>query len=171
MKKILPIMALLALSLGHVFGQRPTTGNAAFDAELSRLLTETVPLVSVAELRKNLDKTVLLDAREPAEFAVSHIPGARFVGFKNFDPATVEHLPKDAPIVLYCSVGYRSGKVGKRLQKLGFTNVRNLYGSIFEWANEGFPLEDAEGKPTDELHTFNEDWSKWVENPKVKKVW
>lgn len=164
-------MAFSFLALGISFGQKPTTGNTEFDAELDRLLTKAVPFITVGELRKNLSETVILDTREADEFAVSHLPGARYVGYENFDSASVEKLAKDTPIVLYCSVGCRSGKVGKKLQRMGFTNVRNLYGSIFEWANKGYPLENIEGKPTTEVHTYNEKWSRWVDNPEVKKVW
>lgn len=163
-------MILFFCALG-AFGQKPTVNNAEFDAELGRLLNDSVPFISVEELRKRLDEFVVLDTREEAEYVVSHIPNARFVGYKKFDEASVDGLSKDTPIVLYCSVGYRSGKVGKKLQKKGFTNVFNLYGSIFEWANKGYPMENANGQKTSKVHTYDEKWSKWVDNPEVEKVW
>lgn len=170
MQKLLLVMFSFLLLAG-ANAQTPSTGNAAFDAELKKLLPVGVPLLTVKELRKRQQDFTILDTREAAEFGVSHIPGSRFVGFNTFDAAVLGNLPKETPIVLYCSVGYRSGKVGEQLQALGFTKVYNLYGSIFEWANEGYPLENKAGKPTTELHTYNQEWSKWVENPKVKKVW
>ena len=159
------------LALGTSFGQSPTTGNAEFDAELESLLPKSVPFISVEELRNKQDQFVIFDIREKEEYEVSHIPGAQFMGYKNCDMSLVDGLPKDTPIVVYCSIGYRSGKVGKKLKGMGFTNVKNLYGSIFEWANENCPLENSEGKPTEKVHTYNEKWSRWVENPGVEKVW
>ena len=102
-------------------------------------------------------KPLLLDVREPAEFAVSHLADARRVE-PGTDPATLD-LPKDQPIVTYCSVGYRSAEYAQQLQKAGYTNVRNLEGSIFQWANEGRPVFD-DGKPVEKVHPYNDTWGK-----------
>jgi len=118
--------------------------------------------VSVAQLRKQPGQ-VLLDAREPREFAVSHLRGARLVGYDTFSLAEVQDLPKNAPIVVYCSVGLRSEKIGARLQQAGFTNVRNLYGGIFEWVNEDQPIEGASGQPTDRVHAYSPTWGVWLQ--------
>jgi rhodanese-related sulfurtransferase len=149
----------------------PRTGNPAFDKEIGRLLKFTIPLLSVEHLRQQKEKYTLLDAREPAEFAVSHIPGAKNVGYEHFTEAHVKGIPKDKAIVLYCSVGYRSEKIGEKLRAMGYTKVFNLYGSIFEWANQGFLLENAQGQATKALHTYNQDWGKWVTNPAIEKKW
>ena len=58
----------------------------------------------------------------------------------------MEAFARDTPIVVYCSVGYRSARVARWLGRQGFTNVRNLDGSLFAWANEGRPME-ADGRP------------------------
>ncbi len=111
----------------------------------------SVKSIGTAELAKTEPKPVLLDVRTVAEFDVSRLAGARRV-----DPdaaATTVALPKNTPIVTYCSVGYRSAKFAKRLQEAGFTNVRNLEGSIFQWANEGRPIE-----PGTKVHPYNKKW-------------
>ncbi len=149
----------------------PRTDNPEFDQELARLLKFSVPVISAEELLKNKEKYAIFDTREPAEFDVSHIPGAKNLGYNNFNADLLSGLPKDKPILLYCSVGYRSEKTGNKLQKMGFTQVYNLYGSIFEWANRGFPLENKAGKPTKTLHTYNEKWSQWVKNTQIDKSW
>ena len=100
---------------------------------------------------------VLLDVREPAEFDVSHLAHARRVE-PGADPTTLD-LPKDQPIVTYCSVGYRSADYAQQLQKAGYTNVRNLQGSIFQWANEGRPVY-KDGGQADKVHPFNATWGK-----------
>ena len=109
-----------------------------------------VKSIGTAELAKLEPKPVLLDVRTAEEFNVSHLSGARRV---DPDAATVA-LPKDTPIITYCSVGYRSAKFAQRLQDAGFTNVRNLDGSIFQWANEGRPIAGSAGK----VHPFNKKW-------------
>ena len=114
-----------------------------------------VKSIGTAELAKMERKPVLLDVRTVAEFDVSHLVGAQRV---EPDAATVA-LPKDEAIVTYCSVGYRSAKFAQRLQAAGFTNVRNLDGSIFQWANEGRPLAGASGK----VHPFNKKWGALLE--------
>ncbi len=101
---------------------------------------------------------VLIDARTPEEYAVSHIEGAVRVDPDNPVLAASE-IRTDAPIVAYCSVGYRSSSVAQQLAEQGYTNVVNLEGSIFKWANEGRPLV-AEGQPTDTVHPFNAVWGR-----------
>ena len=87
------------------------------------------------------------------------------VGYDNFDIASVEkqYPNKDDKIVVYCSLGIRSETVGEKLKKAGYTNVYNLYGGIFEWKNKDFSVIDSEEKETEKVHTFNKDWSKWLE--------
>jgi len=149
----------------------PRTDHPDFDGEIARLLKFSVPLISVDELHQQKEKYVIFDTREPAEYAVSRIPGAQNLGFSKFDPSPLDGLPKETPIVLYCSVGYRSEKTGNKLQKMGFTHVYNLYGSIFEWANKGLPLVNQAGSQTKSLHTYNEQWSRWVKNKQIEKIW
>ena len=157
------------LSTGQA--QKPSTGNEAFDAELDRLLNYTIPLMNADELKDQLEKVRVYDARELDEYLISHLPNAIHAGFNNFDQSIFDKVKKNEPIVIYCSVGFRSEKIGEKLQKMGFTNVYNLYGSIFEWVNKGFPIENFTNKNTKEVHTYNEKWSQWVTNPDVKKVW
>ncbi len=102
-------------------------------------------------------KPLLLDARKPEEFSVSHLRYAINVGD---EPQIVEALkdyPKDAPIVAYCSVGYRSSMLLEKLKSQGYTNVVNLEGSIFQWANEGRPIFQNE-QPTNQVHQYDKKW-------------
>ena len=150
---------------------RPDVQNEKFDQRLEGLLSFTVPLIGVKELAEKKEEYVILDAREQEEYFLSHIEGAQHLGYDQLNEAVLSELKKDTPIVLYCSVGYRSEKIGERLQKKGFTKVYNLYGSIFEWINQGQPIVDNAGYPTDKVHTYNKRWSKWVDEGKATKVW
>ena len=103
---------------------------------------------------------VLLDVRTPAEWNVSHLAGARRVDPGASGEAAGAGIPHNAPIVTYCAVGYRSSEFARRLQAAGFGNVYNLEGSIFEWANQGRPLVDAEGQRAERVHPYNGWWGR-----------
>lgn len=120
------------------------------------------PHVSVVELVGWLgDSTrvrpLLLDVREEAEYAVSHLPGAQRLQPDAALPAEILSLSRTTPIVVYCSVGYRSAKTVAPLQEAGFTQVYNLRGSVFAWANAGYPL--ARGQATAQhVHPYDRWW-------------
>ena len=174
MKRLFCKLAFLVFGLSacaQVPEHRPAVENPDFDARLTKLLSFSVPVIGVDELAKKESDVYILDAREPAEYKVSHIPGARCIGYDNFDETALQDIPQDAEIVVYCSVGYRSEKVGEKLKKQGYANVSNLYGSIFEWVNAGHPVENAAGRPTDSVHTYNRKWSKWVIEGRAQKVY
>jgi len=108
---------------------------------------------------KERQPPVLLDVRTKEEWDVSHIPGARRV-----DPnAPIEKansgISKETSIVTYCAVGYRSGELATKLREAGFTNVRNLEGSIFQWANEHRPLV-RDDQPVTTVHPYSSLWGR-----------
>lgn len=121
--------------------------------------------ITTADLAAELDgpnPPVLLDTRTADEFAVSTLPGARQLDPDLADPALADalhDLPKDTPIVLFCSVGYRSSATARRLSRLGFTHVANLEGSLFQWAIESRPLiTPATGLPATTVHPYDRYW-------------
>jgi rhodanese-related sulfurtransferase len=162
---------VLGIGCAQVPVDRPHLANQKFDDRLTSLIDFSVPVMSVQELHENADQYVILDTREKEEFDVSHIPGAIYVGYDDFDEKVLADIPKDANIVLYCSVGYRSEKIGKRLQKKGYSSVSNLFGSIFEWVNQGYTVVDNENHPIYKVHTYNKKWSQWVDENKAVKIW
>jgi len=143
-----------------------TTPQKYYDM-LDGMYRNTVPLGHPEEVEP--DGLVFLDTREAEEYAVSHIPGARLVPYNGFKVESLEAIPKDAPIVVYCSVGYRSERIGEKLLEAGYTNVHNLYGGIFNWYFEGGELVNMNNDSTDRIHTYNKKWSKWC--LKGEKVW
>ncbi len=165
------IQALAISSCAQVPAERPHCNDQQFDRRVSQLIDFSVPVIGVDELKNIAEKVVLLDAREKEEFEISHIESAQQIGYKKLNLDLLNDVPKDQAIVLYCSIGYRSEKIGKKLQKMGYTKVYNLYGSIFEWINQGNTVVDKAGQPTDQIHTYNKKWSKWVEDGKAVKVW
>ncbi len=134
------------------------------DDELDSILEGSVPFISASGLHGQLNRpgTVVLDIRTEREQEISHIPGARMLSFEDFREENVADISRQDTLVLYCAVGYRSEKIGERLQEMGFQHVYNLYGGIFEWKNEGYEVINNQGLPTDSVHTYNEDWSKYL---------
>lgn len=109
---------------------------------------------------KDRPPPVLLDVRTPAEYEVSHLKGARRVDPKADAESAAKGIAKDAPIVTYCSVGYRSGEMAERLRAAGYTRVQNLEGSIFQWANERRPLVRGEDERVTRVHPYNAVWGR-----------
>lgn len=172
-QKLFSLLSLTLLLLATAGAQTDfkRTINPEFEKEVDSYLNYSVPAITVKNLIQIKDDVVLLDAREMKEYEVSHIPGAKYVGYDNFDESQLEGIDKDQRIVVYCSIGFRSEKIGEKLKKLGFSNTYNLFGSIFEWANAGQPLEDKDGVSTNKLHTYDEKWSQWVNEGAAEKVW
>ncbi len=81
-------------------------------------------------------KAQAVDVREPDEFAVGHIPGAKLLplGQVMADAGTV--MPqKDAAWLIYCRTGRRSADAVQKLETLGYTNIYDL-GGILSWPYE-----------------------------------
>ncbi len=134
-------------------------------SELLKLYNEqSVPYMSVQELAMPKTEAIILDAREPKEYETSHIKNSILVGYDHFNlKSIIKKLPnKDKKIVVYCSIGIRSEAIAEKLKKAGYTNVYNLYGGIFEWKNKNFKVYNSEEKETENVHTFNKAWSKWL---------
>lgn len=135
--------------------------NIEFKEFLDNNYNHSVRLISADSL-KHLKSAYILDARETEEFDVSHLKHARNVGYIWFDMRNIYDIPKNATIVVYCSLGLRSEKIGEKLLKFGYKNIFNLYGGIFEWVNEGSPVYKSNGVQTTEIHTNTEKWADWL---------
>ena len=106
-------------------------------------------------------KLILLDSRPEEEFAVSHLQGAIQVN-PDVEAASLGDLPRDARIVVYCSVGYRSAAVARRLSRAGFADVYNLRGGLFAWANDGLAIYRGD-EPADQVHPYGGPWGKMLD--------
>ena len=133
----------------------------AFDLTLRSLLSEPDQALAVDSLKQNLGTFTLLDARAREEYEVSHLQNARWVGYEDFEIGAVADLPKETPLLVYCSIGYRSEKISQKLEAAGYSKVVNLYGGIFEWMNRGYPLF-REGEETDRIHAYSRLWGIWL---------
>jgi len=168
--KTLTIILSIIFVTSSLSGQ-PKTKDPAFELELQNLLNFEIPTISVKEFKKMLknEKIYILDTREKPEYDISHIKGARLIGNNRVDKNALSGIPKNATIVVYCTIGVRSEKIGARLKKMGYTNVNNLLGSIVEWVNQENQVFDAKNKETKKVHVYNDSYGKWLnKGTKVK---
>ena len=124
----------------------------------------TVQHVSIEQLREQLSDTskqqpLLLDVRESDEYSVSQIHGAKQAATIEQVVAILDKQEKSRITILYCSVGYRSASLVQQLQQRGYTRIYNLEGSIFEWANKGYPVYQGD-KPVSVVHPYNYWWGR-----------
>jgi len=75
---------------------------------------------------------VLLDVRQPGEYALAHLPGARLIPLPQLADS-LEELDAAKPIIVYCAVGGRSRMATQLLTNLGFRDVFHLQGGIQAW--------------------------------------
>ncbi len=153
-------MFVVLAQVSCVHAQRQVE-SAAYNTMLKTLLSHSVPEISADSLSLVTDDVILLDAREQAEYDVSHLEDAFYFGYYHYDSTAVSGIYKDAPIVVYCSIGYRSEKIAERLQSAGYSNVSNLYGGIFEWVNQDGQVVDKTGD-TEKVHAFSLSWGIWL---------
>src|SRR5512134_459291 len=90
----------------------------------------------------NQKDAVVIDVREPGEFAQSHILNARNVPLGELEARSrdLERF-KEKPVIVSCATGNRSGSAASILRKHGFANVVNLAGGIAAWQQAGLPTE------------------------------
>lgn len=127
------------------------------------------PTISISDARGKIGQSnvYFLDTREQKEFNVSHIKNARCVGHDDFKLSSVSDIPKDKLIIVYCSIGARSQTVGEKLKAAGYTNVKNLYGGLFHWANSSYPMVNPSNQTTTRIHGYSTEWGKWVKKGTV----
>jgi rhodanese-related sulfurtransferase len=165
MRNLKRLFVLFTMSFGVFAWVGAQSTDEAYKKKLSQLYKGTVPVMQPADLDAALDggeELILLDTRAQREYEVSHIDGAQFVDYDRFNEKDFDDLDRDAKVVVYCSVGYRSERIGEKLKKMGFTDVYNLYGGIFEWKNQGHEVVDDAGNETEQVHTYNKNWGRWL---------
>ncbi|MBE9214488.1 rhodanese-like domain-containing protein [Plectonema cf. radiosum LEGE 06105] len=137
---------------------------------LLKLNFSDVRLITISEfLQYSKGQTsptpLIIDARSPEEYAVSHLESAQLIAADNLDldKIILSEVPLDKPIVVYCSIGYRSAKVAQHLSSAGYENVFNLSGGIFQWVNQGNPVFQNQHS-VEVVHPYNSIWGKLLKS-------
>jgi adenylyltransferase/sulfurtransferase len=122
-----------------ICGENPTQVNLLENYE-SFCGVASAPEISVEDLKKKFaanDDFILIDVREPEEFASSRIPGSVLIPKAAFFDATaLDRLPRDKEIILHCRSGVRSAHCLAIIQGAGFMNSRHLSGGILAWEKQ-----------------------------------
>jgi adenylyltransferase/sulfurtransferase len=99
---------------------------------------EITPRELAARLARHDDTFDLIDVREPGEWAIARIDGARLIPLAQI-PASLPSLDKTREIVVMCRSGVRSADAARYMQRAGFARVKNLAGGILRWSADVDP--------------------------------
>lgn len=154
------LIALAALGMASGETQAQFGGLFGFGPKVATISTDDLRALLAkrqqAEAKEAGTKTpqsdfVVVDVRSDAEVNVSIIPGA----------ITKAHYEKNRQqyqgrtVIVYCTVGRRSGVYAKQLAKNG-VKVKNYQGSILKWVEAELPIVTLSGKPTNRVHTYSD---------------
>lgn len=132
--------AAVPAAKGHEAGH-----GAAHAAEAPAVAVPKVMPVDLAAWRAKHPEGVVVDVREPAEFAEGHVEGAVLAPLGTLD-AWAAKQPKDRPLVLVCKSGRRATKAAAQLGAAGFKGLVHLEGGMEAWKAAGLPVAvPAEG--------------------------
>jgi hydroxyacylglutathione hydrolase len=121
--------------VGYLKGGIASWYNMAFPVEHLRVLT-------VHELKAKIDRgeeLTILDDRGEDEWNKGHIKGAQHI-YVGHIQKRISDIPKDKPVAVICSVGYRAGLGASILLREGCREVYNVLGSMTAWKGAGYPI-------------------------------
>ncbi|MEA5599178.1 rhodanese-like domain-containing protein [Rivularia sp. UHCC 0363] len=102
-----------------------------------------VPQIGALKGMLQNKEALLIDVREPSEFRSGHIPGAINIPVRSLTQ-NLDKIPKDRPVVLYCSSGYRTAMGVMALQMLGYRNIQGFPPSIQGWKAGSQPIVSSD---------------------------
>jgi rhodanese-related sulfurtransferase len=110
--------------------------------------TKTMQDIEATTLKMWLERgeALLIDVREPPEYAAEHIPDAQLLPLSTFDPARVSQEARKK-VVLHCVMGMRSAQAGQKLLDAGYTTVYNFRGGVQAWKDAGYATARGQRTP------------------------
>jgi len=107
-------------------------------AEAKKNITELSP--QDAATKSKSAEAVIVDVRDKDEWDEGHIPGAMHLSRGTIEIDIEEKVPDtNAMIICHCGGGGRGALATDSLQKMGYTNVRNMAGGFKAWKAAGLP--------------------------------
>ncbi len=156
MRSYIEFLLMLFIAGSLFSGMAAAETKKAFPDSVYQLLAnakKTIKSIDMEQFKIALDKhdfDMIIDVREPGEFAAGYIPGAiniprgviefkiwPYVGF----PQQTDTSKK---LILYCKTSGRCSLAAKSLQDLGFTNVMAVNMKFVDWLKAGYPIEKNE---------------------------
>ncbi|HEX3242594.1 MAG TPA: molybdopterin-synthase adenylyltransferase MoeB [Solirubrobacterales bacterium] len=123
-------------------------------AQTKQQIEEIEPFEAAAEIEGG--DVVLVDTREPHEYAEAHLENGRLVPPGLIGDEIAEAAPdKSARTILYCRSGNRSFKAAEQLQELGYENVASMAGGILAWQEQGLPVIAASGMTPEQRDRYS----------------
>ncbi len=159
---IFPALAfIVTVGCAQDSGSKP---DSALEAEMMSMYQEyrveaypEAPEIRVREIDslRSDTNTVLIDVREKKEYEVSVIPGA--ITQKEFEKRKDRY--RNRRIIVYCTIGYRSGEYTEELVEEGFS-AYNLVGGVLAWAHEGRTFTGlSSSNDTNRVHVYGKKWN------------
>jgi rhodanese-related sulfurtransferase len=144
MKRLFLLLLIIsAYAIAACSAPATTAPIVAGSAPSSTINIDNLPLnVDVATVRalQERDDVVLIDVREPEEYAAGHITGVRLIPMGEV-PSRLNEIPTDKTVIVTCRSGNRSGQITDFLRRNGFTRVHNMQGGLLAWQEAGYPVE------------------------------
>lgn len=140
----LPALLLACSLMAACSESQPTPGSDGHTkVEMAtKAVMKDVDAAQFQRLMAELDGALLLDVRTPEEWEEGHLEGAAhkdYWGDDGFD-ASMNTIPRDRPVLVYCAGGGRSGLTAEELNKAGHLEVYNLEDGIAGWQDAGLPV-------------------------------
>ncbi|MCA1666845.1 MAG: MBL fold metallo-hydrolase [Thermomicrobia bacterium] len=134
------------------------TNRGVVDGEWAMLTsTPDIPVVEIADVANRMPAMLLLDVREPEEYAHGHVPGAINLPQAEL-AARLDEVPHDRPVQMICQSGYRALRSAQFLAQIGYHNVVNVRGGTAAWRESGNPLAFADTS-VGEPRVIESDWA------------
>lgn len=115
--------------------------NNLFGGGNKALPFEEITPQQVEQKRNGNAQVLIVDVREPYEYAEGHIPGSKLIPLGQLTAHLNELGSKDEEMIMVCRSGGRSGQASHQLAGLGYKKVLNMQGGMLAWQRAGLPTE------------------------------
>ena len=109
-------------------------------------MSEQITMVEVDTARQWIaaGEAVVVDVREPHEYAAEHIAGAHLMPLSSFDPDELPAVPEGKKLLLHCRSAQRCGVAAAHLVQNGYSgDIHRLAGGMLAWLAAGAPVETS----------------------------
>jgi len=127
-----PIAVMLTIAATLIAGPAAATDTEAMEAYLDFVEYHGATIAPAQIPAEDWSRFFIIDARDAAQFADGHIPGAHNIEWRRV-LAERTAIPTDQPVLIYCNTGSLSAQAGFALRVAGYENVRILQGGIDAW--------------------------------------
>lgn len=139
------VLFVLSMASAVLAQQKAPAGPPPVVKDMLAKAKAGIQKVSAADVKAAIDKkekAVILDVRDPNEFAAGHLPGAMNISRGTLEFAVFNKIPdQNAKIYVYCKTAGRSTLATKTLGDLGYKNAALMDAQFEDWIKAGYPVE------------------------------